>query len=302
MSSSANTDFSLCLFEGVINIHNYEHEIPCPPNRGINTFLWYDYFHDSHLQNIEFDKMKKTVTLMYECAREIEDKWKELKGDEPYKRQYIESHADEFIYFLTFKYVLYFQVDRLPCANDYINGRFKDSALLHYINTEQKNPCYHFRIQCDDGYIDIIFSDFIIRKKQGRIRYLNTPFSAMTCSSLDAPALDETIMGLVKQAQTGEDFERFLAMSKLWQLKYSELIQLARGNITLPDDYEDSVPYSAYLLGKLGDESDLPLLQRLYLSIQKLMTERSICLCSTLLPKRNILDAIENINYRNKNR
>ena len=284
----------------MIKIHNYEHEIPCPPNKGVNTFLWYDYFHDSHLQNIEFNHMKKTVTLMYECSREIDEKWKKLKGDEPYKRQYIESHADEFIYYLTFKHVAYFQVDRLPCANDYINGRFKDSALLHYINAEEKGPCYHFRIQCDDGYIDIIFRDFMIRKEQGRVRYLNTANSVMTCGSLNDPASDETIAELVKQAETGEDFERFLAMSKLWQLKYSEIIQLARRNITLSDDYEDSVPYSAYLLGKVGDESDLPLLQRLYLSIQKSMTEMSVCLCSTLLPKRNILDAIESINYKSE--
>ena len=280
-------------------MHNYEHEIPCPPNRGINTFLWYDYFHDSHLQSIEFDNMKKTVTLLYECSREIEDVWKKLKGDEQSKRQYIESHANEFIYYLTFKHVAYFQVDRLPCSNDYINGRFKDSALLHDVNAEQKHPCYHFRIQCDDGYIDIIFRDFIIRKKRGRVRYLDTPYRVMTCNSLDGPVLDETIAGLVNQAQTGEDFERFLAMSKLWQLKYNNIVQLARQNITLPDDYEDSVPYSAYLLGKVGDESDLPLLQQIHLSIQKSMTNRSICLCSTLLPKRNILDAIESINYRN---
>lgn len=285
----------------MITIYNFDHEIPCPPNKAINTFLWYDYFHDSHLQNIEFVQSKRTVTLTYECARDIEKKWKELKGDQPYKIQYIESHADEFIYYLTFKHVSYFQVDRLPCANDYLNGRFKDSALLHYINAEQKYPCYHFRIQCADGYIDIIFRDFIIRKKQGRLRYLNTPYSAMICSCLDDPVLNETITELVIQAQTGGDFERFLAMSKLWQLKYGELIQLARENITLPDDYEDSILYSAYLLGKVGDESDLPLLQRLYLSIQKSMTEKPICLCSTLLPKRNILDAIESINYRSTN-
>lgn len=286
----------------MITIHNYEHEIPCPSNKAINTFLWSDYFHDSHLQSIEFTQSKRTVTLTYECSRDIENKWKELEGDQQYKTQYIESHADEFIYYLIFKHVLYFQVNRLPCANDYINGRFKDSTLLHYVNAGQKYPCYHFRIQCDDGYIDIIFRDFIIRKRQGRIQYLNTPFSAIICNCLDGPVLSETITELVNQAQTGEDFERFLAMSKLRQLKYCELIQLARQNITLPDDYEDSILYSAYLLGKVGDESDLPLLQRLYLSIQKSMTEKSTCLCSTLLPQRNILDAIESINYRSKNR
>lgn len=281
-------------------MYNYEHEIPCPPNKGVLTFLWYDYFHDSNLQNIEFNEMKNTVTLMYECSREIGETWTKLKGDESYKKKYIELHADEFIYFLSFKHVAYFQVERIPCCNDYINGRFKNSALLHSINTEQKKPCYHFRIQCDDGYIDIIFRDFIIRKKQGRVQYQNFNHSAMICSNLDDTTLDETITGLVKQAQTGADFERFLAMSKLWLLKYSEITKLARQNITLSDDYENSVPYSAYLLGKVGDESDLPILQRLYHSIQKSMTERSICLCSSLLPKRNILDAIESIIYRSK--
>lgn len=54
-------------------------------------------------------------------------------------------------------------------ANDYINGRFKNSVVLQKIIKKTNKQYYHFRISTDDGYLDIIFSKFKIKKSTGRI-------------------------------------------------------------------------------------------------------------------------------------
>ena len=157
-------------------MNNFEHEIDCPRNKAIHCLLWHDYFHDSEVKDISFDYKKKLISFVVESFRDKENKWRKLKGDDDSKREYIATHTDEFIYYLTFKGVEYFNLERLPSFNDYINGRFKDTALLRKINEEDKRKCYHFRIQFDDGYGDIVFRDFIIRKKVGRVFYYDNSF------------------------------------------------------------------------------------------------------------------------------
>ena len=162
-------------------MNNYEHEIACPDNKGLRNYLWYDYFHDSKIDNISFDHRKGLVMLTLECSREMGDVWNKLKGDNDTRRAYIDKNIDSFAYILTFKGTKYFHSERLIMVNDYINGRFKDTALLRKLTAENKKPLYHFRIQIDDGYMDIIFSDFIIRKKAGRVAYSIKETTCRTC-------------------------------------------------------------------------------------------------------------------------
>jgi len=269
---------------------NYEHEIACPDNKGVRNYLWYDHFHDSKIDNISFDHRKGLVTLTLECCRDIEDIWNKLKGDDNTRRAYIAENIDSFTYILTFKGAKYFHSERIIMVNDYINGRFKETALLKKLATENKKPLYHFRIQIDDGYMDIIFSDFIIRKRVGRVKYPVDEITYQTCKSLTD---DEK-----KAALEGDDFERFLVMQHLYKVNDPGLLEIARSNLLLDNEHEDTCLYSAYLLGKLGGASDVPKLLDLFLNVEDYLISKSVCRCSAILIKRNILDAIELIHHR----
>ena len=269
---------------------NYEHEIACPDNKGIRNYLWYDYFHDSKIDNISFNHRKGLVTLTIECSREMEEIRNMLKGDYDVRRAYIDENIDSFTYILAFKGTKYFHTERLIMVNDYINGRFKDTALLRKLIAENKKPYYHFRIQIADGYMDIIFSDFTIRKRAGRVKYPIKEISYQTCKSLTD---DDK-----KAALDGDDFERFLVMQKLFKESDLSLPEIARKNLWFDDD-GDACLYSAYLLGKFGDISDVSKLLELYLKIEEQLISKSICRCDAILPKRNIMDAIELIYQRN---
>jgi hypothetical protein len=99
-------------------------------------------------------------------------------------------------------------------------------------------------------------------------------------------------------ARTGDDMERSEAMQRLWQAGHPELLEIARLNIGFREEFTGACEYAAYLLGKLGDESDLPAFFDLYLSIEGLMMAYPSYRLGTLLPKRVILDAIELIQLR----
>ncbi len=272
-------------------MNNYEHEIECPPNRGIMNYLWYDYLHDSTISNIVFDHNREWVTFTLECCYDIDQKWDKLKWNREERNSYIDQHKDEFIYILSFKGVRYFHDERLIMYNDYLNGRFKNSAILCKLKAETKKPLYHFRMKIDDGYIDIIFSDFQVKKRLGRVKY---PVHQIFYHSESASLIDK------QTALTGDDYDRFNSMQKLYQANDESILEIVRENLYLRDDFEDSCLYSAYLLGKLGDKSDLNNLFELYLNIESYLIKNSICRCSTLLPKRNILDAIELIKFKNE--
>jgi hypothetical protein len=272
---------------------NYEHEIVCPDNKGIRNYLWYDHFHDSKIDSIFFNQKKGLVTLTLECCRDIEEIWNKLKCAHDARRTYIIENIDSFTYILTFKGTKYFHSERLIMVNDYINGRFKNTALLKKLTAENKKPLYHFRIQIDDGYMDIIFSDFIIRKKSGRVKY---SIKEVTYQSSKSLTDDEK-----KALLDGDDFDRFLAMQKLLKINETGLLGIARNNLRLNEEHKYSCLYSAYLLGKLGDVSDIPNLLDLFLNIEEYIVTRSACRCSAILIKRNIIDAIELIHQRNAN-
>ena len=75
---------------------NYEHEIFCPDNKGIRNYLWSDYFHDSEIVNVSFDRQKRTVILTIECIRDQDEIWDKLKGDREARWAYVNAHMDGF--------------------------------------------------------------------------------------------------------------------------------------------------------------------------------------------------------------
>lgn len=274
-------------------MNNYEHEIECPENKGIASYLWHDYFHDSTVLNICFDRRKNHVTFEIECSRDMDKKYNELKSDSAAWEEYMENQGNNYIYLLTFKNSEYFHVERLLGCSDYLNGRFKVTALLKELQKESKRQLYHFRIQFPDGYADMIFSDFIIRKKQGRVKY-DTNVGYSTTEGMKLLERDNT----VKRAKTGDETERLFALHDLYKNKDADIQVIARENLNFSPELVDSNLYAAYILGKIGDESEYSNLMKLYFGIEKNMMAQSVCYMSPLLPRRNIMDAIELIQAR----
>jgi len=266
-------------------MNNYEHEITCPDNKGIRNYLWYDHFHDSNIVDISFNHRKGLAVMALESCRDIDNMWDKLKGDFDVRRAYIDENIDSFTYILTFKRAKYFHSERLVMGDDYINGRFKDTAMLKKLIAENKKQLYHFRIQTNDGFIDVIFSDFTIKKKAGRVKYPINEIIRQTNKRFTEDA--------IKTALNGDDFGRFLAMRELYQENDPMLLDIARKNLWFDDD-GDACLYSAYLLGKLGDTNDIPNLLEIYLKIE----ERPVFRYNAVQPKRIVLDAIELIHYR----
>lgn len=270
---------------------NYEHEIACPNNKGIRNYLWYDYFHDSTIDNLSFDCRKGLLTLQIVCHREIEficNEHSDAHVDKPYA---IDENTDNFTYILRFKGVKHFREERLVTNGDYINGRFKDTAILRKLSAVNKQPLFHFRIQIADGYMDIIFSNFIVIKKSGRAKCPAQNVDNQT----NKPLTDADY----KMALDGEDFNRFFAMQRLFKGNGFGLLEIARSNLRLDVMYETSCLYSAYLLGKFGDTSDTQNLFDLLLNIEEHIVTKSTCRSNVMLIGRNIMDAIELIHYRN---
>ena len=59
---------------------NFEHEIDCPDDKAIKSFLWVDYFHDSKILNIDFSEKQDKVTITLDCARDKEDELEKFTG------------------------------------------------------------------------------------------------------------------------------------------------------------------------------------------------------------------------------
>lgn len=277
-------------------MHNYEHEIICPENKAIRHYLWNDYFHDSEVKDIAFETIKKQVIFTLKCCRDMDCAWDKLLGSRSERLAYIQDHVDEYQYHLIFKGVEYFVLERMPTANDYINGRFKQSAMLKKICSDTGKQLYHFRIQFDDGYSDIVFKYFLLRKAQGSVIYPKEKLSSVSL----ADNCNDSIRENTEKSRLGQNFEKFIAMQSLYQTSCAELLPITRENVRIGNDIDTRL-YSAYLLGKLGDTSDLAELYNLFWSLDNLLSDSSICMCSSLLPKKNIQDAIEDIKYRHGN-
>lgn len=232
------------------------------------------------------------LTLL--CYRDLENASGQLpslhKATGVNKKEKTDDLLDAYRYILKFKGTEYFQSQSALITDCYINGRFKNTALLQKLTVENKKHLYHFRIQTISGFIDLIFEDFNIRKKIGYAKY---PTKEVSPQTLKPVTEDEK-----KKALSGDGFDRFLIMHRLYMTGDLDLLEIARNNLQFDEEHKNSCLYSAYLLGKLGDPTDIPKLWNLFLSIDNFFITESRCSTHDILIKRNILDSIELINYR----
>ncbi|WP_265455143.1 hypothetical protein [Enterococcus sp. HY326] len=276
--------------DGLRFMCNDEHEINCPDNFAIRKFLWEDYFHDSRIMNLEIEKSNNKVILTLESNTDLNDDFEKLKLNNKEFWEYVSVNIAEYTYDLVFIGVKHVQIERSIESNDYIEGRFKNTALVNRLKQNSKEKLYHFRIKVTDGFIDIIFSDFSIRRMKGKVSY------EILDSSPQHVEKSFNQLEMVKSAKQGDDFERYEAMKGLYETGYVDLLNIARCNMILTDDFEESCLYACFLIGLLGNQDDLSNLLTVYHQLDLLYKRPQY------LKKRAILDAIEKVQDRDKER
>lgn len=256
-------------------MNNFDHEIPCPDDRAMRKFLWFDYFHDANICRIEYAQPEAgAVTLTVYSWVDSDAIWQTLKGTQAEKQAQLERLRPRATCLLRFHGVRHFRhaMDgEIWHADEIINTRFKDSPLLHRLEKECGKPLYHLRIETAHGLIDVVFERFTIRKQEGRVDYrcdwteerggCFDAFQKPRPGTADKPVTDET-----------DDFdadERLTA--RLYNLHHAPdipgTLALAREIIrTYHNRLWEAEPYAAILLGLYGDASDLPALAQVYLT------------------------------------
>lgn len=117
---------------------------PGPDNRAIQCYLWCDWFHDSAIKRFDFQEADLIITV--QCCRDMDaffDRHKSWSHERC--REYIHSHLEAFTYHLRFTRLAYFRTDFAHELNDndYINGRFKQSAMLRRLQAQNPKARYH---------------------------------------------------------------------------------------------------------------------------------------------------------------
>lgn len=283
---------------------NYEHEIEFPESKVMRTYLWNDYFHDSEVSIIEFTGREKaknvffnptTLVLTIISSRDFEEAhdWDNNKYTRAQRRVFYQEPKDQYTYLLKFSNCHYFIQETEFFESVYLNGRFKDSALLQKLMREEKKKLFHFRIQLSAGYIDIVFERFSIRKLNGRAKpedcekydytemWLRNKVKKNFNGQIDYNALFTLL-------NSGTDVERSFAFSYLCRIKNMNVIESARKAISLDKSHYDFTRVAAFwAIGMQGNEDDLPLLMDEYFNGY-----------DNSLYKRHIMDAIERVKYR----
>ena len=267
-------------------MHNYYHEIPLPVDKAIRKFLWVSYFHDGLIRQILPGQPKP-----YDLTLQIY------------------SGHDGYTYHLRFHNAVHFECSVPPygwhVGIDISSTTFKDSALLHRLQAEEGKPLYHLRFSHWDGYTDVIFERFTIRREGGRVNYKSeVPMEAIgwqhcryTPEGAYLADIDPFEEDFADLPVDDEEDRLFMIDNILWARLYhleqrgmvDELVKQARFIIAEHPRCENAPVYAAFLLGKHGSRADIHALTKQFLLEQN------------LLKKRVILDAMELIQERTSN-
>lgn len=266
-------------------MHNFYHEIPLPEDKAIRKFLWVSYFHDALIKQILPGQPKP-----YDLTLQIY------------------SGHDGYTYLMRFHNVVHFEYNApMPwhTGQEISSTVFKDSALLHRLQAEEEKPLYHLRFSHWDGYTDVIFERFTIRREGGRVNYKSeVPMDAIgwqhcryTPEGAYLADIDPFEEDFATLPVDDEEDRIFMIDNILWARLYhleqhsqiTELVKQARFTIAEHPRCEHAPVYAAFLLGKHGNHADISALTKQFLLEQN------------LLKKRVILDAMELIQERTSN-
>lgn len=267
-------------------MHNYiDLEAEYPRSKAVRKFLLADYFHDSALKALDHNQAERELTIRLQCSRDYE---KAPKGT---------FEDDVYGYILQFRGVWGFRYNTDSRWTEYLNGCFKKTAWLLETQKRTRRALYQFRMQLADGYLDIIFHSFEMRKVKGRINYHDI-------NDLESFHMEYLKRSMEELNQLREELNQgndpMMDDSRLEQLYANgekDLPSLCRMVLKKNQD-EDVKAYAAWLLGKCGDLSDRALIWQAY---QEWREQSGNDTCSwNWLMDRNYHDAIEYLTWKNQ--
>lgn len=243
-------------------MYNYEdYEANLPMDKASYKVLYNDYFHDSPITKIHISPDMHSLEMHVQCRREYEEDFKDSCRS---------VLNEKYEYILTFLGVSFLEVNTTLQYCEYVNGRFKAIP----------KGKYYFRIQTRDGYIDIGYRSFKLRKQIGRVSYKGVTECDPWMNRSRLVSEDQVIDILHRlddNTYTEEqEFDLFLDLQRLYVSKNTEIAPYLRRIINLGWDSEDAVPYAAWLLGKFGSHFDIPLLRQLWGSADDPMIRKNI--------------------------
>lgn len=250
-------------------MHNYnDHEANYPTDKASVKVLYNDYFHDSRITSLNIIPEKHALEMRLQCSRECEEENGGARED---------IYNQKYGYVLTFFGVTYLDIQTTLDWPEYINGRFKAIA----------KGKYYFRIQTADGYIDVGYRSFKLRKNIGRVSYKGIsgfdPWIKKAWQVSDE-MLNAILTRLADDGYSEEDdFDLYLDLERLYASGRTDIAKYLRRYASSSWEVDVAVPFSAWLLGKFGSPDDIPLLRQ--------VSDRT----DDPLIKRNILDAIETL-------
>ena len=274
-------------------MHNYDHEIACPEDRAMFKFLWCDYFHDSEILSVQFEKDSVVVRLV--CDRDQRAEWPKFHGDYVKWRDYVTENAEKYIYILKFTRTVWLERKQIEDGGgEFLSARFKDSALLKKLQKKNKRRLYHLRIHATDGLIDVIFAGFEIRRLHGRVNYAYDILPPRQLDDFELEmAAEEIYKGLPE-----DDLDRCLLLKRFYEVQHPDLLRALRDCMASDEPVEDAKICAAYLLGKVGGRTDIPVMIDLMDEMERTMTKAGYYFSTIMQRRQNILDAVELIHYR----
>ena len=259
----------------------YDFEAEFPLEKATQKFLVSDYFHDSRIQDIKMDHRKHELIIRLQCCRD----WETANMGSLDEVQYT--------YFLRFSGVYGFRAVTELQTSEYINGRFKQTAWLNEQQQRTKRKLYQFRIGLSDGYIDLIFCSFTIRKAVGRVFYRDVDELGAFYKEWYRQS-PEQIREIMNELQAdASDLMSDMKLEFLYANEVKDLRALCQ-NIITGEASPDAKVYAAWLLGKRGAKEDLQLIWDVYRTeAERIEYEFG---SDDSMKYRNLLDAIENLN------
>ena len=259
----------------------YNHEIPCPDDRAMRKFLWYNAFHDGTILSAASPE-RHGDDLILRVAHGV-----------------LQGIARTGTYLMRFHGVTHVECGGNPFCNSssVYDTLFLDSALLHAEERESQRRLYHLRISTWSGFIDVVFARFSIRLEGGRVDYRLPEINDEVLAANRARYIRRDFSYAQQEIAAGQandyDLDKYHAAG-LW-IVHSEgtsAVTLCRARQTLQEPLNRFLArtYAAYLLGLYGGEEDIPQLTQLLLRIP----------AYECYGRRIVLDAMERIHERTK--
>lgn len=252
-------------------LNYYDREANFPTDKASHKVLYSDYFHDSLITSVNILPEKHSVELHIQCSRECEWETGDWRKD---------IYDEKYGYVLTFSGVTHLNIHTDLSRSEYINGNFKAIP----------KGKYYFRIQTDDGYIDIGYHSFKLRRSVGRVSYRGID-TADLGKNRDMVVSEDRITAIIQRMKDDgyseeDDLDLLFDLERLYMSGASDIAGYLRAYVSSQRESEDAVPYAAWLLGKYGNADDVPL-------ILNVMNRAYEPLPRQILIRQNLTDAIE---------